>query len=277
MTGCWPLYGGVVARQRCQCNGPLWQGRGCDRGWWCDEWMCDVLCCSYRYQNVADPEETAAASSLALQAYFEGRHMTRHDMEVCLRYWRENVSECADPVGRRREVCCGPLGVPCPSGVRCYRNVCQMKRPSPYASEANQTEELHKVYDDYERSRRRQIERYESFVGPVQKSTLCRASDCRRVWGRRGLFFCTEGCFQCCRSDAVGRLGPGEPFPPCQHRDLDDDHCASTILAACLGDPPSNVVYRKWERKQGVERGQDMDEVAIINPKSWALTGRPPH
>lgn len=29
----WPLYGSTVARQRCPCNGPLWDG-----GWWCDEW-----------------------------------------------------------------------------------------------------------------------------------------------------------------------------------------------------------------------------------------------
>jgi hypothetical protein len=35
----WPLYGGVVARQRCQCNGPLWNRMFTDcGGWWCDEW-----------------------------------------------------------------------------------------------------------------------------------------------------------------------------------------------------------------------------------------------
>jgi hypothetical protein len=35
----WPLYGSVVARQRCQCNGPLWNRMFTDcGGWWCDEW-----------------------------------------------------------------------------------------------------------------------------------------------------------------------------------------------------------------------------------------------
>jgi hypothetical protein len=40
----WPLYGGVVARQRCQCNGPLWNRMFTDcGGWWCDEWYVCVF------------------------------------------------------------------------------------------------------------------------------------------------------------------------------------------------------------------------------------------
>jgi hypothetical protein len=39
LCGTWPLYGGVVARQRCQCYGPLWNRMFTDcGGWWCDEW-----------------------------------------------------------------------------------------------------------------------------------------------------------------------------------------------------------------------------------------------
>jgi hypothetical protein len=39
LCAAWPLYGGVVARQRCQCNGPLWNRMFTDcGGWWCDEW-----------------------------------------------------------------------------------------------------------------------------------------------------------------------------------------------------------------------------------------------
>jgi hypothetical protein len=39
LCGAWPLYGGVVARQRCQCNGPVWNRMFTDCGaWWCDEW-----------------------------------------------------------------------------------------------------------------------------------------------------------------------------------------------------------------------------------------------
>ena len=34
----WPVYGGVVARQRCQCNGSLWPRLLDCGGWWCDEW-----------------------------------------------------------------------------------------------------------------------------------------------------------------------------------------------------------------------------------------------
>ena len=35
----WPVYGGDVARHRCQCNGPLWNRMFTDcGGWWCEEW-----------------------------------------------------------------------------------------------------------------------------------------------------------------------------------------------------------------------------------------------
>lgn len=34
----WPVYGGVVARQRCPCNGSLWPRLLDCGGWWCDEW-----------------------------------------------------------------------------------------------------------------------------------------------------------------------------------------------------------------------------------------------
>ena len=34
----WPVYGGTVARQRCQCYGPLWSRMEDCGGWWCDEW-----------------------------------------------------------------------------------------------------------------------------------------------------------------------------------------------------------------------------------------------
>lgn len=208
------------------------------------------------------------ASSLALQAYFEGRVMTRQDLEKCLQYWRDHVSECDDPVGRKRDVCCEPMCVPFPTGVHCYRNICQLRRTPPYASEANQTEELEKVYNDYELARRRQIERYEAFVGPVQKSTYCRAMGCRRVFGRRGALFCTEGCCKCCQSGAVRRQGPHEPFPPYQIRDLDDDNCASNILVTCLGDPPSNVVYRRWDLTKGAEMYEVVENQNIPSEES---------
>ena len=212
------------------------------------------------------------ASSLALQAYFEGREITRRDMEQCLQYWKDEISECGDLIGRRREVCCEPLRVPFPSGVHCYRTICQLRRTPPYASASNKTEELDKVYDDYECTRQRQIERYKNFVGPIQKSTLCRAMGCRRVLGRRGVLFCTDGCSRCCQPGTVRRQGPNEPFPPYQLRDLDDDNCASTILATCLGNPPANVVYARWELKPGA----DARQYGIVRSRKLSSTLSPP-
>ena len=60
---------------------------------------------SERYTGIADADETAVAAGLALQAYFEGRAITKDDMDKCIEYWKENVSEMSDPVGRKREVC----------------------------------------------------------------------------------------------------------------------------------------------------------------------------
>jgi hypothetical protein len=45
---CWQVYGGVVARHRCQCFGPLWN-RSDYCGWWCDEWLCQMCFCTKRY------------------------------------------------------------------------------------------------------------------------------------------------------------------------------------------------------------------------------------
>ena len=39
----------------------------------------------------------------------------------------------------------------------------------------------------------------------------------------------------------------GEPAPPFDHRDMDDENDASIILRKVMGDPPSNVVYTRWE------------------------------
>lgn len=64
-----------------------------------------MLCCSYRYHGIADPEETAFAAGIALQAYFENRKISKEDLDKCVQYWRDNISEETDPVGRKREVC----------------------------------------------------------------------------------------------------------------------------------------------------------------------------
>jgi hypothetical protein len=63
------------------------------------------MCCSYLYPGIADPDETSIAAGIALQAYFEGRKIDKDGMERCVQYWRDNISEYSDPVGRKRDVC----------------------------------------------------------------------------------------------------------------------------------------------------------------------------
>ena len=96
------------------------------------------------------------------------------------------------------------------------------------------------VYETYEKQRLKQAEIYENFTGPVRYSTLCRALGCRRVFGRGGLIFCTEGCTDC------SRKGRGEPAPPFEEHDFDDDWDATTVLIKVLGPPPPNVLIRRW-------------------------------
>jgi hypothetical protein len=92
------------------------------------------LFCTYRYTGIADAEETAVASNLALQAYFEGRKMTPEMMHQCLEFWRLHVSERTNPVLRKRPVCCEPFVVPLPSCISCYKLV-HPKRKIPFASD----------------------------------------------------------------------------------------------------------------------------------------------
>lgn len=61
--------------------------------------------CAWGYNGIADADETSFAAGIALQAYFEGRVITKDDMDKCLAYWKENVSEMHDPEGKKRDVC----------------------------------------------------------------------------------------------------------------------------------------------------------------------------
>ena len=142
VCGIWPLYGDIVARQRCPCNGPLWAG---GRGWWCDEWLCDVCFCTYRYFGLADGDEVSFASSIALQAYFEGRQITKADMDKCIEYWRNNISQSHDPVGRKRDVMCEPYCIPCCHGTYFYKFFCNCDRKIPYKDHKERTKELKAV------------------------------------------------------------------------------------------------------------------------------------
>jgi hypothetical protein len=235
---CWPVYGGAVARHRCQCNGPLWNRMFTDcGGWWCDEWPCQMCFCVYRYSGLAYPDEAAFAASIALQAYFEGRTITPEDMVMCIEYWRKNVSERVDPTGKKRSVCCEPYYVPSPGCTRCYKCL-HPKRSIPYGEDKT-TDQVREVYDKYEVERLKQIETYDNYYGPMQHSTICQTYGCRRFFGRKGFCFCTEGCASCDRKT-------GEPAPPFVEHYFDDDYDASSVLLSVIGPPPANVVVRRW-------------------------------
>jgi hypothetical protein len=103
------------------------------------------MCCTYRYYGLADGDETAFASSLALQAYFEGRKINTEDMKQCVEYWRNNISELSDPVSRKRDVMCEPFYIPCCQGHNIYNYICNCKRSIPYGSDDKRTAELKEV------------------------------------------------------------------------------------------------------------------------------------
>jgi hypothetical protein len=211
---------------------------------------------------MADAEEVAFASSIALQAYFEGRNITKEDMDKCVAYWRENISEENDPEGRKRDVCCEPYYVPFPTCEWLYEH-CHSKREVPYGDDDERnTPRLREAYEQYEELRVKQIDRYKQFRGPVQVSTVCKMCGCRRCHGRRGCCFCTEGCSKKSKEMRKNRK-KGDPFPPFEHRDWDDDNDASKILMKVLGDPPKDVVYTRWDYDE--EKGEN---VLVTYPKT---------
>ena len=107
----------------------------------CDEWLCQLMCCTYRYPGLANPDEVTFASAIALQAYFEGRPITPENMKECLEFWKTNISEQTDPVGRKRPVCCEPYIVPCCYGSLCHK-AAHPKRNIPYGDASEETKEV---------------------------------------------------------------------------------------------------------------------------------------
>ena len=200
---------------------------------------CDMMCCTYRYPGFADPDEVAAAASICLQAYFEGRSITPENLQQCLDYWHAHISEAGD--GPKRDVCCEPHCIlPCPSDCSFYHKyICHPRRKLP-VNDYQVTEELKEVFSKSNALRKKQIDHYQHYQGPIRSSTFCRKCGCRRFCGRHGCCFCTEGC------DHFDRKS-GDPAPPFDHHDVDDENDASVILRKVLGDPPKNVVCRRWE------------------------------
>lgn len=191
-----PVYGGVVARQRCQCNGSP-KRHGCN-GWWCTEWPCGAMCCSFRYNGLAHPEEFAAAAGLALQAFFEGRALHPNDMERCLEFWRKHVWEKREDT---RQVCCEGFALGNPlNGSLCYQFWTHPFRSIPFKKE-QQTPHLVRVYAEYAKLREDQIKYYKQVTAKERTRTICRCMGCERVCGQNGVFFCAEDIACCHKKD----------------------------------------------------------------------------
>ena len=138
-------------------------------------------------------------------------------MDRCIEYWKVNISEMSDPVARKRAVCCEPCSVPICTGSWCYENVTNVVRENPFGFDYPEcTEEWMEVYTQHVELREKQVQNYKTFTGPVRKSTICKAAGCRRVFGRRGLIFCTEGCCE-------EQKRKDDPAPPFLYRDIDDE------------------------------------------------------
>lgn len=105
--------------------------------------LCTIAFCTYTYTGLAHPDEVAFACSIALQAYFEGRAITKEDMDLCLKFWRDYISEETDPVRRKRQVCLEPYYVPCPECSSCHA-LCHPQRTIPY-EEDEVTPEIREV------------------------------------------------------------------------------------------------------------------------------------
>jgi hypothetical protein len=70
--------------------------------------------------------------------------------------------------------------------------------------------------------------------------------------GSKGCCFCTEGCSHRDRQ-------AGEPAPPREIHDIDDEFDASTVLLKVIGPPPPHVVIRRF--RYDPEIGEDVIDV----------------
>lgn len=134
----------------------------------------------------------------------------------------------------------------------CATGVLILKREIPYHGD-KVTDHIRNAYERYEQKRQTQIDAYASFEGPVYNGTLCKSLGCRRFFGRKGFCFCTEGCDNCDRK-------AGEPAPPVEIHDMDDEWDASRVMMEVLGPPPANVLIKRW-RWDEVEQKYVLDSV----------------
>jgi hypothetical protein len=79
---------------------------------------------------------------------------------------------------------------------------------------------------------------------PRRMSSICRVLGCRRMFGRKGFFFCSEDINKILTHKA------GDPAPPFTHKDIDDDNDAARVLQTVLGDPPKNVLYVRSDEEK---------------------------
>jgi len=70
------------------------------------------------------------------------------------------------------------------------------------------------------------------------------------VFGRKGFFFCTEDIDKCCTHKV------GDTSSPFIHTDIDDENDAARILQKVLGDPPRNVVYKRYGEESSLFGGE---------------------
>lgn len=204
--------------------------------------MCNYLGCLYLYYGLADPDETAFASNIALQAYFEGRKLTKEDMDRCVEYYKENiVPKPAPPPDPRtlswlyrfflavldfiKSLIKGELIYLCT----------HPKRNVPYTHPVPETK---RVYDLYEKHRAAEINQFREVVMEDYLPPQC--TGCDRCFGRRGVCFCTEDISKCC-SHKRGELAPPYETPFAYDR---GEYSAADVLRRVVGPPPVRVVIR---------------------------------
>ena len=90
----------------------------------------------------------------------------------------------------------------------------------------------------------KQVHNYKTFLGPVRNGTVHKTAGCRRVFGRRGLIFCTEGYGDDPNSSCNSKK-QRDPASPFKYKDIDDENDALVVLQKVLGDPPLDATYRR--------------------------------
>lgn len=211
-------------------------------GCWCEEWVCNYCGCLFVYHGLADPDEAAFASNIALQAYFEGRKLTIQEMNKCVEYFKDLIAPKPPPPHNLRGttflfrflLAIFDFIRSVLKGEIFYR-MTHPVRKNPFVPPTSETT---RVYDLHTEDRVADLDRFHN--KQMHDYSVPKCLGCDRWFGRRGVCFCTEDITNCF-THKKKTVAPPHETPLAYDQ---GEYSAADILRRVVGPPPKENVHR---------------------------------